>query len=453
MARVNLKVGVSGVRGTVGDALTPPLIAGFAAAFGEYVGGGRVIVGRDTRPSGPMFEHAVVAGLLSVGCQPVLLGTVPTPTVQVMVDEYKANGGIAITASHNPPEWNALKLIGPSGVFLDLNEAAELLNIYNQPERGYVFEDDYRNVRTVDNAFGVHQNRIFRRIDRDRIRSAGFRVAVDCANGAGALYARGFLEELGCAVTTLFDETDGLFRRKPEPLPENLPELCRIVREQRCDIGFAQDPDGDRIAIVGADGVPAGEQVSVVLAVEHVLSKTPGPVVVNVQTTKALSDVAAKYNCPVSFTPVGEINVTAAMREAGAVVGGEGSSGGVIWPAVHLCRDSFSAMALILEMMAVRKQSLAEILAGLPRYVSASAKVPCPASHAVDVLRRLTAAYADAGPVTTDGLRLDFGDAWVLIRASNTEPVMRIFAEALTAQRAQELARRFAGEIEPRRKR
>ncbi len=447
MARVNLKVSVSGVRGTVGDSLTPSLIAGFAAAFGEYVGGGRVIVGRDTRPSGPMFERAVVAGLLSVGCQPVLIGVVPTPTVQVMVDEYKANGGIAITASHNPAEWNALKFIGSSGTFLNFNEAAELLTIYNQPDRSYVFEDDYRNVRTVENAFHVQKNRIFQQIDREIIRKAKLKAAVDCCNGAGALYAREFLKDLGCEVVALFEETDGLFRRKPEPVPENLTELCKKVVEQKCDIGFAMDPDADRIVVVDARGKPVGEQFSVVLAAEHVLSKTPGPVVVNVQTTKALSDVAAKYNCPVYLTPVGEINVTAKMLATGAVIGGEGGSGGVIYPAVHPCRDSFTGMALILEMMATRKQSLAQILDGIPRYTSAGAKVSCSASKAVDVIRKLTAKYADANPVTIDGLRLDWDGAWVLIRASNTEPIVRVFAEALDQKKADELVAQFSKQI------
>jgi phosphomannomutase len=447
MARVNLKVSVSGVRGTVGDSLTPSLIAGFAAAFGEYVGGGRVIVGRDTRPSGPMFERAVVAGLLSVGCQPVLIGVVPTPTVQVMVDEYKANGGIAITASHNPAEWNALKFIGASGVFVNYNEAAELLNIYNQPDRRYVFEDDYRNVRKVENAFNVQKSRIFRQIDREIIRKAKLKVAVDCCNGAGALYAREFLEELGCETVALFEETDGIFRRKPEPVPENLTELCKAVVAQKCAVGFAMDPDADRIVVVDAAGRPVGEQYSVVLATEHVLSKTPGPVVVNVQTTKALSDVAAKYNCPVYLTPVGEINVTSKMLSVGAVIGGEGGSGGVIYPAVHPCRDSFTGMALVLEMMAMRKQSLAQILDGIPHYTSASAKVPCSASKAVDVIRKLTAKYADACPVTIDGLRLDWDGAWVLIRASNTEPIVRIFAEALDQKKADALVAQFAAEI------
>ncbi len=448
MARVNLKISVSGVRGTVGDALTPSLMADFAAAFGEYVGGGRVIVGRDTRPSGPMFERAVVAGLLSVGCQPVLIGIVPTPTVQVMVDEYNANGGIAITASHNPAEWNALKLIGASGIFLNHTEAAELLDIYNQPDRNYVPEDEYRNVRTVGKTFDVQKNRIFGQIDCEIVRGAKFKVAVDCCNGAGALYSRDFLEELGCEVVALFEETDGVFRREPEPVAGNITELCKTVVDQKCDIGFAQDPDADRIVVVGADGVPVGEQYSIVLAAEHVLSQTPGPVVVNVQTTKALGDVAAKYNCEAYLTPVGEINVTSKMLETGAVIGGEGGSGGIIYPAMHPCRDSFTGMALILEMMAMRRQSLAQIFEGIPRYVSAGAKVPCSPVRAVEAIRKLAAKYADANPVTTDGLRLDWDDAWVLIRASNTEPIVRVFAEALEQKRADELVAQFVVEIE-----
>jgi len=447
MARVNLKVSVSGVRGTVGDALTPSLMAGFATAFGEYVGGGRVIVGRDTRPSGPMYERAVVAGLLSVGCQPVLVGVVPTPTVQMMVDEYKANGGIIITASHNPAEWNALKLVGASGIFLNHAEAAELLDIYNQPERNYVREEEYRNLRTVENAFDVQKKRIFAQIDRKVIQGAKLKVAIDCCNGAGAPYSRAFLEELGCEVVALFEETDGIFRRAPEPVAENISSLCKTVVGEKCDIGFAQDPDADRIVVVGADGVPVGEQYSVVLAAEHVLSKTPGPVVVNVQTTKALGDVAAKYGCEAHFTPVGEINVTSKMLEIGAVVGGEGGSGGVIFPAVHPCRDSFTGMALILEMMAMRKQSLEQILEGIPRYVSAGAKVPCLPVQAVEAIRTLTAKYADAHPITIDGLRLDWKDAWVLIRASNTEPIVRVFAEALDQKRVDALVAQFTAEI------
>ncbi|MCK5676234.1 MAG: phosphoglucosamine mutase, partial [Verrucomicrobia bacterium] len=347
----------------------------------------------------------------------------------------------------NPAEWNALKFIGASGIFLNYTEAAELLDIYNQPDRGYVSEDEYRNVRTVEKAFDVQKGRIFEQIDLDVIRKAKLKVAVDCCNGAGAPYTRDFLEDLGCEVTVLFEETDGLFRHKPEPIAENITELSKAVVEQKCDIGFAQDPDADRIVVVGADGVFVGEQYSVVLAAEHVLSKMPGPVVVNVQTTKALNDVAAKYKCNAYLTPVGEINVTGKMLEVGAVIGGEGGSGGIIYPAVHPCRDSFTGMALVLEMMAMRNQSLAEIFEGIPRYFNSQAKVPCSAVQAVDAIRRLTAEYADANPVTTDGLRLDWDDAWVLVRASNTEPIVRVFAEALNQAKADELVEQFSAEI------
>lgn len=448
MKRVhNLKVSISGVRGVVGDSLTPGLITDFAAAFGEYVGGGRVVVGRDTRPTGPMFEHAVVAGLLAVGCQPVLTGIVPTPTVQIVVDEYNANGGIMLSASHNPVEWNALKFIGSSGILLDQIEATELLDVYNQPDRQYAAEDDYRHVRRVDNAFDLHRHRLARQIQGDVIRRARFRVAVDCCNGVGALYTRRFLEELGAEVFTVFDETDGVFRRPPEPVPDNLGALGQLVRDHRCVIGFAQDPDADRIVIVDSRGAPIGEQYSVVLAAEHVLSRTPGAVVVNIQTTKAIHDVARRYGCAVHHAPVGEINVTTRMRELGAVIGGEGGSGGVIWPAVHPCRDSYTGMALVLEMMAVRGQSLEEILASIPRYACATAQVRCSGARALEVIRDLTAKHSDANPTTLDGLRLDWDEAWVLIRPSNTEPIIRVSAEAQTPAKASALVKRFVDEI------
>lgn len=443
----NLKVSVSGVRGVVGDTLTPLLITNFAAAFGEYVGKGRIIVGRDTRLTGKMYEDAVVAGLLSVGCQPVLIGIVPTPTVQILVEEYKAKGGIAITASHNPEQWNALKLIGESGIFLNVREASELLNIYNQPDRLFVQEPEIRKIREVENAFDVQKKKIFSKINVEAIRKAKLKVAVDCCNGAGAPYTKDFLEYLGCEVYPIFEEIDGCFRRKPEPIPENLTELSKTVKENKCAIGFAQDPDADRIVIMDSSGKAIGEQLSVVLATEHILSKTPGPVVVNIQTTKAIDAVVQKYNSSLYHTPVGEINVTMKMLECAAVIGGEGGSGGVIWPALHPCRDSFSGMALILEMMATRHESLEKILHTIPQYYSATKKIPCSAGNAVAIIRKLSAKYADANPNLIDGLRLDWKDSWMLLRSSNTEPMIRIFAEGLTQKKADDLVKQFADEV------
>lgn len=442
-----LKVGVSGVRGIVGESLTPSIATDFAAAFGEYVGRGRVVVGRDTRNTGPMLENAVIAGLLSVGCQPVMIGVVPTPTVQIMVDKLRARGGIAITASHNPVEWNAMKFIGASGVFLDYAEANELLDVYNQPDTAYVAESDYRSLKHIDTAFEEHERRIFAHVDVDLIRQAGFSVAVDCCNGVGALYSRGFLENLGCSVFTLFDEPDGRFRRGPEPTPENLRDLRAAVVDNGCAIGFAQDPDGDRIALVDEHGDSLGEQYSVVLAARHVLAKTPGPVVANVQTTKALADVATAHNCEMVYSKVGEINVTGEMLRRGAVVGGEGGSGGVIWPRVHPCRDSFAAMALMLEMLAEEQCPLSDIKASVPSYAIANRKVACSAADAQEIIRRLRTKFAALNPSVIDGLRIEWDDSWVLIRPSNTEPVVRISAEAETVDKADQLAAEFADKV------
>jgi phosphomannomutase len=367
--------------------------------------------------------------------------------VQIAVDEYKANGGVVITASHNCAEWNALKFIGRSGIFLNHSEAAELLNIYNQSDRNYVTEEDLRNIRSLKGVFDIHKERIFRKIDAEKIRSAKFRVAIDCCNGAGAPYAKAFLEELGCETVMLFAEMDGVFRRKPEPVPENLTALREAVVKNGCDIGFAQDPDADRIGLVDSGGSALSEQYPLVLAVEHVLSKTSGPVVVNIQTSKAVGDVAAKYNCPLHLTAVGEINVTTKMLQTGAVIGGEGGSGGIIYPVIHPCRDSFTGMALILEMMVERAQSLTAILKDIPRYYSATAKVPCPTAKAIDIIRALKEKYSGENLIAIDGLRIDRDDAWILVRASNTEPVVRIFAEAADKEKALRLIDEFKEQI------
>ena len=442
-----LKIGVSGVRGIVGESFTPALAADFAAAFGEYVGGGRVLVSRDTRQSGEMIEYAVVAGLIAVGCQPVLTGICPTPTLQIAVADSKASGGVAISASHNPVEWNALKFIGPQGTFLSEAESSELLDIYNQPDRAWVPEQDYHGIRKMEQAFAKHQERIFSLIDAEAIRSARFKVAIDPVNGVGSIFTRPFLEALGCEVVSIFDKPDGLFMRPPEPLPPHLAALGESVRASGACLGFAQDPDGDRLALVDKRGMPIGEQYTLVLAAEHVLSKTPGDVVVNVQTTKAVEDLAHAHGCEVNYSMVGEINVVEAMRSHEAVIGGEGSSGGVIWPALHPCRDSFSAMALILEMLALRATSLDEILASLPRYVSRSSKFPCPAEAARDILQGFRALHPEEDVLLLDGIRLNIGKSWVLLRASNTEPVLRLTVEAPSEEEAIRLSAKFSAEL------
>ena len=447
----SLKISVSGVRGVVGESLTPSLVAYFAASFGEYVGGGRVLIGRDTRPTGTMYENAVTAGLLSVGCQPVILGIVPTPTVQIAVLKLRANGGIVISASHNPEEWNALKFINASGLFLNHNEADELLDIYNQPYTNYVQESEYRYVHTAENSFDIHKSKIFSQIDVALIRKAKLKVAVDCCNGAGAPYAKSFLEELGCKASTVFTDIGCGFERSPEPVAKNLSELGRLVRENRCDVGFAMDPDADRLAILNGKGESLGEQYSIVLAAAHVLDKTKkhANVVVNLATTKAVEDIALKAGADIFYSKIGEINVTSEMIARKATIGGEGGSGGVIWPAVHPCRDSFTGMAIILEMMATRSESMEAIVRSMPKYFTVNRKISCPGSRTSQkVIRELREKYISQNPNTIDGIRIDWEDRWVLVRPSNTEPVIRITAEARTEKNAEELAAKFAMEVE-----
>ncbi len=445
--RQNLKFGTSGIRGIVGESLTPYLTTEIAAAFGRYVGCGRVLVGRDTRPSGEMFEHSVVAGLLSVGCQPVLLGIVPTPTVQLLVSEMGASGAIVITASHNPGQWNALKLVGSHGTFLDEMEASELFDIFNQGDLQLCRESELRQIRHLDNPFAAHKQRIFKNIDIEAIRKHRFRVAVDCCNGVGAIYTKPFLEELGCEVFAVNDRPDGIFSRPPEPLPENLQDLCKLVKKEKCDIGFAQDPDGDRLSIVDDQGNALPTHYSLMMTADHVLSENPGVIVANIQTSMNLEEIASTYGCEVVYAKVGEINVVQRMIEVDAELGGEGNCGGVIWRRVTPGRDSFVSMALLLEMLAMCREKVSDIAADLDHYSTKSVKFPCQPYAAREIVRILTGRYADKRLITIDGLRINFNYGWILIRSSNTEPVLRLTVETLSPEKTEELLKKFEQEL------
>ncbi len=441
--REALKVGVSGIRGVVGVSFTPQLAASFAQAFGTFVGPGPVLVGRDTRPTGLMIEHAVVAGLQSVGCAPVLAGIAPTPTLLMMVPTIGARGGIAITASHNPADWNALKFIGPDGLFLSESRAGELLDVYHQQEFPLVAENEIRRIRHESYPTEDHFKRILKYVDARKIRNRRLKVAVDCCNGVGALYSPFLLGTVfGCEVYPVYDTPSGLFEREPEPLPQHLERLCRTVVENRCDIGFAQDPDGDRLAIVNERGEPVGEDMTLALAVWQVLAAHGrGPVCVNVPTSKAVDVVAAKFNCPVVRTRIGEINVAEAMLKHKAVVGGE-NIGGVMISDIHPCRDSFSGMAVILELLAGLELKVSELIATLPRFVIARGKVPIRAEQAPAIIRHIRHAHDPSKVNLLDGLFIDLDHAWVHVRRSNTESVMRVTAEAEGAA-AQELVEQY----------
>ncbi|MEM7393792.1 MAG: phosphoglucosamine mutase, partial [Verrucomicrobiota bacterium] len=321
----SVKIGISGVRGVVGQSFTPQLACSFAQAFGCLVGQGQVVVGRDTRPSGRMIEQAVVAGLQSVGCRPVLAGIIPTPTILYLTRALGARGGIAITASHNEAPWNALKFADRDGMFLDPIQADELFDIYHQRDFAFIRESDIRPVKTEKHATDGHFQKVVNYVDAAAIRERAFKVAVDCCNGVGALHTVNFLEQhFGCSVVPLFDQPTGDFERGPEPAPEHLGALSQIVTAHGCDIGFAQDPDGDRLAIVDEQGVPIGEDMSLAFAIQQVLkAHEQGPVVCNVSVGRKIRDAMKQQNRELILTPTGEIHVSKKLVEIGGVVGGE----------------------------------------------------------------------------------------------------------------------------------
>ncbi len=443
----SLKISVSGVRGIVGQSLTPQLVTSFAAAFGSYAGRGPVLVGSDTRPSRHMVAQAVTAGLLSTGAEVVELGICPVPSIQYMVKKTKAFGGIAITASHNPIEWNALKFIGPEGLFLNQYRAEEVLDIYHQGEFRRVSDAEVKGVRQDPGACAAHLEGILRYVDRNAIARRKFRVAIDCVNGAGAVATPQLLEALGCECVAINTSVNEPFPHSPEPIAENLQDLARAAREAKVDIAFAQDADADRLAIVSAKRGVIGEEYTVSLAVKQVLKRVKAPVVINLSTTMLVEDIAAAAGVEVYRAKVGEINVTEKLLSVDGAVGGEGN-GGVIIPAIHPCRDSFAGIAVILQLLAEEGKSLEEILDALPRYTIVKRKIACPSECVFRVLRRVESECGRGAAIDrTDGVRLAWKDKWLQVRGSNTEPIVRVFAEARNEEEARQLADKALEEV------
>jgi phosphomannomutase len=433
-----LKISISGVRGVVGESLTPTLLVRFAQAFGTYVGSGTVVIGRDTRTSGEMVKQSVVAGLLSSGCRVVDVGVCPVPTVQVLVRHLRAQGGIAITASHNPAEWNALKFVGADGLFLGPGPARELLDIYHQGEYTKVPGSEMRSVEGLKGGTDVHVRAILEALGPLPRRERRPRVVLDSCNGAGSVVTPHLLEALGAEVFKVNTTPDGLFPRPAEPLPENLGELCAAVREHGADVGFAQDMDADRLAVVDEAGHPVGEDYTLVLAALYVLGREPGPVVANLSTSSALAAAAARFGCPLTLSKIGEANVTEEMRRVGAVLGGEGN-GGVIYPRINFGRDSLVGAALILHLLAESGQTVSEILASLPPFALVKEKLACPSHKIKDALRMVEREYEGYPADKRDGVKVMLPDGWFLVRGSNTEPIIRVVAEAPTEERAREI--------------
>ncbi len=438
-----LMVGVSGVRGIVGKDLTADVVTRWARGFGLWLRegtsaggpgpGASVVIGRDARTSGPMFAAAVSAGLESVGCDVIDIGLVPTPTVQLAVEHHRAGGGIAITASHNPIEWNALKFIGPDGIFLDGMDGARVQQLVGTDGGG---RGRTGKVTTDEGAVARHLEAVLKlpAVDVERIRARTFTVALDAVRGAGGPVMRALLERLGCEVAGINLETDGLFPRAPEPVPENLGGLSTLVTRAGAALGIAVDPDVDRLAIVDETGTPIGEDYTLAFAVRAVLGgkgetgNGKRVVVCNLSTSLVVEDAARDCGAEVVRTPVGEVHVARTIVKLGAVIGGEGN-GGVMYPTLHAGRDAPVAAALLLTLLARDDKRVSELVAAAPRYAIVKAKVARgPALEPVyAALRRR---FADAQVDTQDGLRLAWRDRWLHVRPSNTEPIIRLIAEA-----------------------
>ena len=455
---------ISGIRGTIGgrpgEGLSPLDVVKFTSAFATFLGqraGGKrltLVVGRDARLSGAMVDRLVVGTLQGMGIDVIETGLSTTPTTEMTVIDKHADGGIIITASHNPKHWNALKLLNARGEFIDAAEGAEVLRLAESDELNYAEVDELGQVIEDNTTIEHHIERVLALdlVDVEAIRKAGFRVAVDAVNSTGGLAIPKLLRALGVKeVVELNCDPTGHFAHNPEPIPANLTDISRVVRENRCDLGVVVDPDVDRLALVCETGEMFGEEYTLVSVADYVLQHTPGNTVSNLSSSRALRDVTRQYaGCEYNAAAVGEVNVTTLMRKTGAVIGGEGN-GGVIYPALHYGRDALVGVALFLTLLAKKGMKVSELRKTYPDYIISKNRIDLTAGMDVDgLLKRLADKY-NATPgckvTTIDGVKIDFEDGWVHLRKSNTEPIIRIYSEAHTESRANELAEQVKAEV------
>jgi len=451
---------ISGIRGTIGgkvnDGLTPVDAVKFAAAYGTWLknhtndSSVKVVIGRDARISGKMISDLVISTLTGLGIDVIDLGLSTTPTVEVAVPMEKAQGGIILTASHNPKQWNALKLLNEKGEFISGKDGEEVLSIAE--EESYLFADvDSLGKVTLDNSYlEKHIEAILQLplVNAAAIKAANFNVVVDAVNSSGGIFVPALLRALGVnQITELYCEPNGHFPHNPEPLPEHLTDLSEKIKETGADLGITVDPDVDRLALVCEDGSMFGEEYTLVAVADYVLSKTPGPTVSNLSSTRALRDVTEARGLTYAAAAVGEVNVVSKMKEIGAVIGGEGN-GGVIYPELHYGRDSLVGIALFLSHLAEKKMKVSELRDSYPKYIISKNKIELTPDIDVDqILMYMSVNYAHEEVDTTDGVKIYIGKEWVHLRKSNTEPIIRIYSESQNEQMANDLAERIIMEI------
>ena len=450
---------ISGIRGTiggsVGDNLTPVDAVKFASAYGTFLKQNttkeklKVVIGRDARISGPMIHNLVVNTLIGLGIDVIDLGLSTTPTVEIAVPLEQADGGIILTASHNPKQWNALKLLNEKGEFLNGAAGEQILKIAESEAFSFVEVDDLGEVTHNDAYMDIHIDEVLalNLVDAEAVKAKKYKVVVDGVNSSGGIIIPKLLEEMGVEVVKLYCEPNGHFPHNPEPLKEHLGDICALVVKEQADFGIVVDPDVDRLAFISNDGEMFGEEYTLVAVTDYVLSKTPGNTVSNMSSSRALRDITQKHNGTYEASAVGEVNVVELMKKNHAVIGGEGN-GGIIYPESHYGRDALVGVALFLTYLANQTKTVAEIRASLPQYYMSKNKIELTPQIDVDaILDTMTKRYAHENITTIDGVKIDFETEWVHLRKSNTEPIIRVYTEAPTQTEADALALKIVDEI------
>ena len=450
---------ISGIRGTiggvVGDNLTPVDAVKFASAYGTFLKNNSkkdkltVVVGRDARISGPMIHNLITNTLIGLGIDIIDLGLSTTPTVEIAAPLEKADGGIILTASHNPKQWNALKLLNEKGEFLSAKEGELILQIAEDEAFTFSEVDDLGTITENDAYMDIHIDEVLNLplVDADAVAKRKYKVVVDAVNSSGGIIIPKLLELMGVEVVKLYCEPNGHFPHNPEPLKEHLGDICKLVIEEKADFGVVVDPDVDRLAFISNDGEMFGEEYTLVACADYVLSKTPGNTVSNMSSSRALRDITNKHNGTYQASAVGEVNVVELMKATNAIIGGEGN-GGIIYPELHYGRDSLVGVALFLTYLANQEKTVAELRASYPQYYMSKNKIELTPQIDVDViLIAMTEKYKSEDITTIDGVKIDFAENWVHLRKSNTEPIIRIYTEAKTQDQADALALRIIAEI------